>query len=158
MIGAKLKIAVLYDLWEEQTGVVEEPEETPAPGKRKRGRKKRKEKEDREEIFEALEKLGHQPFYQVLDGTTQSLASLPKCGADLVFNLTESFSGDVEKFKRDLNTLMDIITNISRGEVRFVLMTPLFHENLGEPLPNPSAHNLQLESFANAIKERLSTL
>jgi hypothetical protein len=29
----------------------------------------------------------------------------------------------------------------------------MFHENLGEPLPNPSAHNLQLESFANAIKE-----
>jgi len=97
MIGAKLKIAVLYDLWEEQTGVVEEPEETPAPGKRKRGRKKRKEKEDREEIFEALEKLEHKPFFHVLDGTQQSLAGLAKCGADLVFNLTESFAGDDTK-------------------------------------------------------------
>ena len=96
MIGAKLKIAVLYDLWEDEEPTPDPaPEEKPAKKKkRKAPRHEKREKEDREEIFEALEKLGHQPFYQVLDGTTQSLAALPKCGADLVFNLTESFSGD----------------------------------------------------------------
>jgi D-alanine-D-alanine ligase len=97
MTGKKLKVAVLYDLWEEEPA--EQQEEAPAPRKRK-GQKKHKKKivkEDREEIFEALEKLGHEPSYYVLDGRPQSLLGLAKCGADLVFNLTESYAGDDTK-------------------------------------------------------------
>ena len=84
---AKLKVTVLYDLWEEEPAEV--PEEVPAPRNRK-GQKKHKKppKHDREEIFEALEKLGHEPSYHVLDGRPQSLFGLAKCGADLIFNLT----------------------------------------------------------------------
>jgi len=88
------KIAVLYDVWEEEPA---EPEvEKPAKNKKNR-KQRRKAKHDREEIFEALEKLGHEPFYHVLDGRPQSISSLGKCGADLVFNLTESFAGDDTK-------------------------------------------------------------
>jgi D-alanine-D-alanine ligase len=92
-----MKIAVLYDVWEEEGAVVEPPEPKPAPRKTKSRKKKKREKEDREEIFEALEKLGHEPFYQVLDGTPQCLTALAKCEADLIFNLTESFAGDDTK-------------------------------------------------------------
>jgi D-alanine-D-alanine ligase len=93
---AKLKVTVLYDLWEEEPAEV--PEEVPAPRNRK-GQKKHKKppKHDREEIFEALEKLGHEPSYYVLDGRPQSLFGLAKCGADLIFNLTESYAGDDTK-------------------------------------------------------------
>ena len=61
MNGTKLKVTVLYDLWEEEP--VEVEEEIPPPRRRK-GQKKRKKKpvkHDREEIFEALVKLGHEP-------------------------------------------------------------------------------------------------
>ncbi len=88
MTGTKLKVTVLYDLWEEEAVPVEE--EVPPP--RKEGAKGTQEeagKHDREE-FEALEKLGHEPSYYVLNGRTQSLVGLAKCGADLIFNLTES--------------------------------------------------------------------
>ena len=95
-----LKIAILYDLWEEE-------DETPPPlpekaaSPRKRGRKKekkeKKEKLDREEIFESLEKLGQVPSYLVVDGRIQSLVALAKCEADLIFNLTESYAGDDTK-------------------------------------------------------------
>ena len=54
-------------------------------------------KHDREEIFEALEKLGHEPSYYVLTGRPQSLLGLAKCNADLIFNLTESYAGDDTK-------------------------------------------------------------
>ena len=93
---AKLKVTVLYDLWEEEPAEV--PEDVPAPRNRK-GQKKHKKppKHDREEIFEALEKLGHEPSYHVLDGRPQSLFGLAKCGADLIFNLTESYAGDDTK-------------------------------------------------------------
>jgi D-alanine-D-alanine ligase len=92
----KLKVAILYDLWEETESVEEAPEPAPAT-KAKKKRAPRKEKEDREEIFEALEKLGHEPFYHVLDGRSQSLHALSKCSADLIFNLTESYAGDDTK-------------------------------------------------------------
>jgi D-alanine-D-alanine ligase len=96
-MGLAMKIAVLYDVWEEEAAPAEPPEPKP-PARKKRSRKKAKrEKEDREEIFEALEKLGHEPFYQVLDGTPQCLNSLAKCESDLIFNLTESFAGDDTK-------------------------------------------------------------
>ena len=95
---AKLKVTVLYDLWEEEPAEVQE--EVPPPRKRKGKkptRKKKPVKHDREEIFEALEKLGHEPSYYVLDGRPQSLVGLAKCGADLIFNLTESYAGDDTK-------------------------------------------------------------
>ena len=92
-----MKVTVLYDLWEETP--VEEPEEVPPPRKRKgkTPRKKKPVKHDREEIFAALEKLGHEPSYHVLDGRPQTLFALNKCGADLIFNLTESYAGDDTK-------------------------------------------------------------
>jgi D-alanine-D-alanine ligase len=94
MIAAKLKIAVLYDLWEPEAPAPPPEEETPRARKRKPARRRKKEKHDREEIFESLEKLGHQPYYHVLDGRSQPLSALMKSDADLVFNLVESFAGD----------------------------------------------------------------
>ncbi|HEX2330035.1 MAG TPA: D-alanine--D-alanine ligase [Candidatus Angelobacter sp.] len=93
----KMKIAVLYENW----GWAEE-EQPPAaePEKKKRGAKKKRkkrEKHDFEEIHEALEKLGHEPSYQILDGEDKTLASLMRCEADLFFNLVESYAGDDTK-------------------------------------------------------------
>jgi D-alanine-D-alanine ligase len=108
MGSSKLRIAVLYDVWEEETPALAEVEE-PKNGKNgRRKRKKKKHKEDREEIFEALEKLGHEPYYQVLDGSKQSLFSLSRCGADLVFNLTESYAGD-DTMDMNIAAYMDLI-------------------------------------------------
>jgi D-alanine-D-alanine ligase len=90
---------VLYDVWGEED--TSEPEATQA------GRK-RKEKEDREEIFDALTKLGHEPSYYVLDGRPQSLNGLGKCEADLVFNLTESYAGDDTK-EMNVAAYMDLL-------------------------------------------------
>jgi D-alanine-D-alanine ligase len=107
MVGAKLKVAVLYDIWGEDAPPPDAVEEKPKK-KKKPGSKKKREKEDREEIYEALGKLGHEPSYQVLDGTPQSLTSLAKCGVDLVFNLTESFAGDDTK-EMNVAAYMDLL-------------------------------------------------
>src|SRR5205807_7236601 len=98
-MGDKLKVTVLYDVWGE--------EETPLADAAETGRK-RKVKEDREEIFDALGKLGHEPSYYVLDGRPQSLYGLSKCGADLVFNLTESYAGDDTK-EMNVAAYMDLL-------------------------------------------------
>ena len=97
MSTKKLKVAILYDVWEEDSEPPPEPPpEKPARGKKRRAKKK-VEKADREEIFEALGKLGHEPSYQVLDGGEKSLVAVSRCGADLIFNLTESYAGDDTK-------------------------------------------------------------
>lgn len=98
-MGDPLKVAVLYDVWGEEDA--SEPEATQT------GRK-RKVKEDREEIFDALGKLGHEPSYYVLDGRPQSLYGLGKCGADLIFNLTESYAGDDTK-EMNVSAYMDLL-------------------------------------------------
>jgi D-alanine-D-alanine ligase len=97
MNGTKLKVTVLYDVWEEEPAEVQEEAPPRRKGKGGKKRKKKVEKEDREEIFAALEKLGHEPSYHVLDGRQQSLLALAKSGADLIFNLTESYAGDDSK-------------------------------------------------------------
>ncbi len=105
----KLKIAVLYDIWEEEPEPPPVEEEAKGKnGKVKKRKPKKKPKEDREEIFEALEKLGHEPFYQVLDGTRQSLISMSRCGADLIFNLTESYAGD-DTMDGNIAAYMDLL-------------------------------------------------
>src|SRR5579884_4034059 len=96
----QLKVAVLYDVWGE--------EENSSEAETTRSGRKRKEKEDREEIFEALGKLGHEPSYYVLDGRPQSLYGLGKCGADLIFNLTESYAGDDTK-EMNVAAYMDLL-------------------------------------------------
>src|SRR2546430_8719038 len=57
--------------------------------------------------------LGHEPSYYVLDGRPQSLYGLSKCGADLVFNLTESYAGDDTKE-------MNVAAYMDRSEERRV--------------------------------------
>jgi D-alanine-D-alanine ligase len=91
---ANLKVMILHEAWDEGP-----PEPEPEPVKAPRGKKaKRQTKKhplyDREEIFQALTKLGHEPSYHLLDGKNQSLLALAKSGADLIFNLTESYAGD----------------------------------------------------------------
>jgi len=93
MAKENYKVAILYDTWEEEEP---EPEPEKAPARKGRRRKK-KEKPDREEIFEALSKLGYEPTYQVLDGRVQSLAAVGRANGDLIFNLTESYAGDDTK-------------------------------------------------------------
>jgi len=95
-----LKIAILYDTWDD--GAVEPTTDVPEepPRRRRKGRKStkaRRPKLDREEIFEALEKSGHTPSYIVLDGADPSLVALAKSRHDLIFNLTESYAGDDTK-------------------------------------------------------------
>lgn len=85
----KLRVGVLYDATD--SGVEDAAEE------RASRRKRRRPKHDHEEVYEALKKTGHDPFYHTLDGTPETLHTLATERADLYFNLTESYDGDDTK-------------------------------------------------------------
>ena len=95
-----LKIAILYDTWEEAGAPPAPPSDPPPPLRKGKRKPKKKEKEEREEIFDALVKLKHEPSYLILDGRDPSLASVIRSSADLFFNVTESYAGDDTKRTR----------------------------------------------------------
>lgn len=88
-----MKVGVLYETW----GHEEAPPEPEKKKRRPSKQRKKREKHDYEEIFEALEKLGHEPSYVTLDGEDKSLIALARTEVDLFFNLVESYAGDDTK-------------------------------------------------------------
>lgn len=89
----KLKVGVLYETWGHEEAPPEPEKKKRRPGKQR----KKREKHDYEEIFEALEKLGHEPSYVTLDGEDKTLTALARSEVDIFFNLVESYAGDDTK-------------------------------------------------------------
>jgi putative heme-binding domain-containing protein len=90
------------------------------------------------------------------DRLKEQLQAIKPTVAFLAYGMAESFKGEagLEKFRKDINLLMDTITDISSpAAVRFVLVTPFYHEALGGSFPNPDLHNAKLEMYARAIRE-----
>lgn len=115
MSREKLEICILYDVLEEDPPEPPPPPpEKPSRTRKKPVRKKKKEKHDREEIFDALVKLGHEVAYQVVDGRDQSLIALARADADLFFNLTESYSGD-DTMDMNLAAYLDLLGKFYTG-------------------------------------------
>jgi putative heme-binding domain-containing protein len=86
----------------------------------------------------------------------EQLAAVQPTVVVLGYGMASSFAGlaGLEQFKRQLNQLLDSIQQSStNGQVRFVLLSPIRHENLGPPLPEPSPHNQQLALYVNTLRE-----
>jgi D-alanine-D-alanine ligase len=94
-----MKIAIVFDSWEETESYPGENAAAEAPPERTRKGKKKKKKPltDREAIAKALTELGHEPFEIPVDGRPATLTKIARSDADLFFNLTESYAGDDTK-------------------------------------------------------------
>jgi D-alanine-D-alanine ligase len=88
-----MKIGVLYEQW----GETEEYPGQALEESSGKTRKRKRPKLDREQVFDALEKLDHEPSYIELDGQNSSLFALSKTKVDLLFNLVDSYGGDDSK-------------------------------------------------------------
>jgi putative heme-binding domain-containing protein len=60
-------------------------------------------------------------------------------------------SNGVEKFTADYNKLIDGILALNK-ETRFILLSPIRHEKLPAPLPDPARHNEMLAGYVKAIQ------
>ncbi|HSH93103.1 MAG TPA: PVC-type heme-binding CxxCH protein, partial [Roseimicrobium sp.] len=72
----------------------------------------------------------------------------------LGYGMASSFAGEIglPRFKEELGRLTGAISRISPG-VRFVFVSPIRHEKLASPFPDPAAHNADLEKYVAAIRE-----
>ena len=57
----------------------------------------------------------------------------------------------LDKFVTDYNKLIDGILALNK-ETRFILLSPIRHEKLPPPLPDPARHNEMLANYAKAIQ------
>jgi putative heme-binding domain-containing protein len=72
------------------------------------------------------------------------------------YGMASSFDGEagLGEFKTKMNHLLDTLQTVCTNQpLRIVLLTPVRHENLGAPLPDPAAHNRQLALYTKAIYE-----
>ncbi|MEO7517100.1 MAG: PVC-type heme-binding CxxCH protein [Verrucomicrobiota bacterium] len=86
----------------------------------------------------------------------EQIAALKPTVVFLGYGMASSFAGEegIAKFKSDLNKLIDTIQGISESKnVRFILLSPIRHEKLPAPLPDPTEHNNQLALYSTAIAE-----
>jgi len=87
---------------------------------------------------------------------TNSIAQLKPTVVFLGYGMANSFAGEagLPKFIADLTRLMDAIQqNAGEVKVRWVLLSPVAHEKLPAPLPDPAKHNAQLAAYTKALKE-----
>jgi lysophospholipase L1-like esterase len=67
------------------------------------------------------------------------------------YGMADSFEGPsgVPGFVEGLNRLLDLIAST---DARVVLLSPIAHEDLGRPLPDPAPHNRDLALYTQAIR------
>ncbi|SVE23129.1 uncharacterized protein METZ01_LOCUS475983, partial [marine metagenome] len=66
----------------------------------------------------------------------------------LAYGPAESWAGEPENFAVDYQKLLDDLKHLG---ARTVLVSPFLQENWGSPMPDPTAHNADLQTHAAAI-------
>jgi putative heme-binding domain-containing protein len=72
------------------------------------------------------------------------------------YGMASSFGGEAGllAFKTNFKHLVETIQSVSTTQqVRMVFLSPIHHEKLPAPLPDPAAHNRELEIYTKAIHE-----
>ncbi|HLF95157.1 MAG TPA: SGNH/GDSL hydrolase family protein [Planctomycetota bacterium] len=81
---------------------------------------------------------------------TKHVADLKPHAIFLAYGMNESFEGEkgLPKFLEGLGRLLDML---EASRARIVMLSPVRHEDLGRPLPDPAAHNRDLRLYIDAM-------
>ncbi len=102
----------------------------------------------------SLRQAGHEPEGEAWELLQKQITETKPTVAFIGYGMAASFAGEagLPKFKEDYNRLLETIDKLSPG-CRLVLLTPIKHEKLPAPLPDPTKHNEQIGLYAKATKE-----
>ena len=70
----------------------------------------------------------------------------------VAYGMNESFAGEagLPEFEKGLNTLLD---TLAETKAKIVLISPIPHENLRPPLPDPAKHNADLARYREVLTQ-----
>jgi glucose/arabinose dehydrogenase/lysophospholipase L1-like esterase len=102
----------------------------------------------------SLRQAGLEPEGEGWELLQKQIADAKPTVAFLGYGMASSFDGaaGLPKFKADYERLLDTIEKLSPG-CRFVLLSPIKHEKLPAPLPDPAKHNEQLDLYSKTVGE-----
>src|SRR5262245_24380663 len=86
---------------------------------------------------------------------TNSIAQVRPTVVVLGYGMANSFAGDagLPSFIGGMSKLMNAIRqHAGATHVRFVILTPIPHDRLAPPFPDPAAHNHQLAAYTQALR------
>jgi lysophospholipase L1-like esterase len=80
----------------------------------------------------------------------QQLAAVRPTVVLVGYGMADSFAGEpgLPAFEQGLNRLLNVVDSM---KARVVLLSPIAHADLGRPLPDPAAHNRDLERYRYVI-------
>jgi len=69
--------------------------------------------------------------------------------------MAASFNGEagLEEFKAQLQKLTDTLRQTSGKEIRLIYLSPIPHESLPVPAPDPASHNTQLARYTETVRQ-----
>ena len=72
----------------------------------------------------------------------------------VAYGMNESFDGPkgVDHFATGLERMLEMLSSAS-GAARVALISPIRHENLGPPLPDPAEHNKNIRLYIDAMRQ-----
>jgi putative heme-binding domain-containing protein len=93
-----------------------------------------------------------QPTVVVLGyGMASSLEDAAQTELERQMGTSPQGTARLDKFVRDYEKLIDAILALNK-ETRFILLSPIRHEKLPPPMPDPARHNEFLASYTKAIQ------
>jgi glucose/arabinose dehydrogenase len=101
----------------------------------------------------SLTQAGNEPAGEAWKLLQKQIEETKPTVAFLGYGMAASFDGEagLPKFKADYERLLDTIEKLSPG-CRLVLLSPIKHEKLAAPLPDPAKHNEQIASYRSAVE------
>ncbi|MFM1770258.1 MAG: hypothetical protein RJA22_2787 [Verrucomicrobiota bacterium] len=89
------------------------------------------------------------------DRLKEQLALVRPTVAFLGYGMAASFDGEagLMRFRTEMARLMDTVQAAGSNSVRFVLLSPIPHERLPAPLPDPARHQAQITNYTRVLKE-----
>jgi putative heme-binding domain-containing protein len=102
----------------------------------------------------SLSQAGHEPPGEAWKLLQKQITETKPTVVLIGYGMAASFAGEagLPRFQADYNRLLDTIGKLSPG-ARFVLLSPIRHEALPAPLPDPARHNEQLKLYTEAIRK-----
>ncbi|MBC8001790.1 MAG: HEAT repeat domain-containing protein, partial [Opitutaceae bacterium] len=106
----------------------------------------------------SLKQAGVEPAGEAWKLLQQQIEETKPTVVFLGYGMASSFDGEagLPQFKSEYIRLLDFIERTSPG-ARVLLLSPLRHQKMPAPWPNPSRHNDQLKAYGKAVAEIAAT-
>ncbi|HTD87934.1 MAG TPA: hypothetical protein VK850_15275, partial [Candidatus Binatia bacterium] len=105
---------------------------------------------------DGISRPGFDPDEKGWSYLTNQIAAVHPTVVFLGYGMASSFAGEagLTNFISGINRIIDSVQQLAGSQpVRWVILSPIAHEKLPPPLPDPEPHNRQLALYTKALRD-----